>query len=531
MAKALVNNLAGEWDPAKYTDQYRENLLRIIQGKVKGKEVDARADRPKPRQAEVVDLMERLRRSLEQSGARQALAQDRRTRQDARRTPTKAPAWPERSRARLSSSRPANDRAAPHRIGGCSSRCWRRSTTRRSTIRELVYEPKYDGIRAIAEVAPDGAVRLWSRLGNEKTAQFPEIAAALAEWARRQKQPVVLDGEIVALDAKGEPTGFQQLQGRIHLGGRDPSGEPLARPPAPASPARVAFIAFDAAARRRRPTARRPLLERRAALERLFKAHRHRRSCASARWCAATAARCTSARSRSGWEGLIAKHADSLYKSGKRTPDWRKLKIVHEQEFVVGGWTEPRQTRAYFGALLLGVYEGERARLRRPHRHRVQRARAGARDEAAEAARNRRVPVHAGPQHQRAPALGRAASSSRRSSSPSGPRTRSCGIRSTSGCATTRSRARSCASEDAAVRRATVRRQRGRPTRSAEASSAAERRTRAERRTTRGGLANVARSAATRSRTRRRDGDARAARRRSGSRSPTCTRCSGRSRS
>jgi len=59
-----------------------------------------------------------------------------------------------------------------------------------------------------------------------------------------------------------------------------------------------------------------------------------------------------------GWEGLIAKRADSLYKSGKRTPDWHKLKIVHEQEFVIGGWTDPRQSRAYFGALLLGVYEG-----------------------------------------------------------------------------------------------------------------------------------------------------------------------------
>ncbi len=52
---------------------------------------------------------------------------------------------------------------------------------------------------------------------------------------------------------------------------------------------------------------------------------------------------------------------DSLYKSGKRTPDWRKLKIVHEQEFVIGGWTEPRQTRTYFGALLLGVYERRRS--------------------------------------------------------------------------------------------------------------------------------------------------------------------------
>src|SRR5712692_6431121 len=80
----------------------------------------------------------------------------------------------------------------------------------------LVYEPKYDGIRAIAEVGPE-SVRLWSRLGNEKTKQFPEIVAALQKWARRLKEPVVLDGEIVALDADGEPTGFQHLQGRIHL--------------------------------------------------------------------------------------------------------------------------------------------------------------------------------------------------------------------------------------------------------------------------------------------------------------------------
>jgi DNA end-binding protein Ku len=67
MAKALVNSLAAEWDPSKYTDEYRENLMRIIQGKVKGKEVTLEP-MAEPRQAEVVDLMERLRRSLEQSG-------------------------------------------------------------------------------------------------------------------------------------------------------------------------------------------------------------------------------------------------------------------------------------------------------------------------------------------------------------------------------------------------------------------------------------------------------------------------------
>ena len=67
MAKALVNSLAAEWDPAKYTDQYRENLMRIIQGKMKGRDVELEPV-SEPRQAEVVDLMERLRRSLAQSG-------------------------------------------------------------------------------------------------------------------------------------------------------------------------------------------------------------------------------------------------------------------------------------------------------------------------------------------------------------------------------------------------------------------------------------------------------------------------------
>jgi DNA end-binding protein Ku len=67
MAKALVNSLAAEWDPGKYTDEYRANLMRIIEAKTKGKEITLEAPE-EPRQAEVVDLMERLRQSLEQSG-------------------------------------------------------------------------------------------------------------------------------------------------------------------------------------------------------------------------------------------------------------------------------------------------------------------------------------------------------------------------------------------------------------------------------------------------------------------------------
>src|SRR4051794_4757626 len=125
---------------------------------------------------------------------------------------------------------------------------------------QLVYEPKYDGIRAIVDIAPGGRVRLWSRLGNEKTRQFPEITAALTTWARARKEPLVLDGEIVALDGRGEPTGFQQLQGRIHL-----TGAEAAAAGAPASS--VALIAFDILKDGKTDFRDRPLLERRAALE------------------------------------------------------------------------------------------------------------------------------------------------------------------------------------------------------------------------------------------------------------------------
>jgi len=223
----------------------------------------------------------------------------------------------------------------------------------------LAYEPKYDGIRAIVEIEPRGVVRLWSRLGNEKTRQFPEIAAALGQWARKRAEPLVLDGEIVALDAKGEPTGFQQLQGRIHLlEVAAPKGR-RSNPSSPASPSSpsVAFIAFDVLRDGRTDLRDRPWRERRTALERVFAKTGSSLLRISDVVRGDARALYKDALER-GWEGLIAKHQDSLYKSGKRTPDWRKLKIVHEQEFVIGGWTEPRQTRTYFGALLLGVYDG-----------------------------------------------------------------------------------------------------------------------------------------------------------------------------
>ena len=212
----------------------------------------------------------------------------------------------------------------------------------------LVYEPKYDGIRALVEITParPAAVRLWSRLGNDKTAQFPDLVAALSRFARNLKGAVVLDGEVVALDEHGEPAGFQRLQNRIHLtesNSRSAAG-------------RVAFIAFDILRNGDEDLRPLPLTVRRSRLDRVFRNPGSpilRRSDVvrdDAR------ALYREALER-GWEGLIAKDANSIYHTGKRTRDWRKLKIVHEQEFVVGGWTEARTTGRPFGALLVGYYE------------------------------------------------------------------------------------------------------------------------------------------------------------------------------
>ena len=218
----------------------------------------------------------------------------------------------------------------------------------------LVYEPKYDGIRALAEMAPKGRARLWSRNGNEKTKQFPSIADALSAAAKRLTKPVVLDGEVVALDERGRPAGFQRLQGRMHLlGAQDVARAEEAQP--------AAFIVFDIL-RDGDDLCRLPLSARRRRLEDLFKRLFARKGTDGIlRLSEQVADDATALHARAlkeGWEGLIVKEAASTYQPGRRSPAWRKFKLHQEQEFVVGGWTEPRQSRQYFGALLLGVQEG-----------------------------------------------------------------------------------------------------------------------------------------------------------------------------
>lgn len=212
----------------------------------------------------------------------------------------------------------------------------------------LVYEPKYDGIRGLVELGPGGrpAVRIWSRLGNDKTGQFPDLVAALQKFAARLKAPVVLDGEIVALDEHGDPAGFQRLQNRIHLtesNSRSAAG-------------RVAFIAFDVLRDASDDLRALPWSARRARLERIF-GNTGSPILRLSEVAAGDGRALYKEALKRGWEGLIAKGASSLYHTGKRTRDWRKLKLVHEQEFVVGGWTDSRTTGRPFGALLLGHYQ------------------------------------------------------------------------------------------------------------------------------------------------------------------------------
>ena len=221
----------------------------------------------------------------------------------------------------------------------------------------LVYEPKYDGIRALVDVRPPRrrggapAVVIYSRNGREKQAQFPAVASALRTLAARLDGPILLDGEIVAVDARGRPLAFQHVQGRIHL---TEAGE-IARAER-AQPA--VLVLFDLLRDGSEDLRGQPLAARRLRLQELV-----RPTPAERKWIRLSEIVIDDGRPlldrarQEGWEGLIVKAGDSVYHSGRRTPAWRKLKLLKQQEFVIGGWTEPRQSRAHFGALLLGYYD------------------------------------------------------------------------------------------------------------------------------------------------------------------------------
>ncbi len=202
-------------------------------------------------------------------------------------------------------------------------------------------EPKWDGIRVIAE-ATNRRVHLWSRNGIDKAGQFAEISDALAALVEKEG-PMVLDGELIAVDRAGKPLRFQALQARA------------------ITATRTAFVVFDCLAARDRVLIASQWTERRAVLEGLVKKSARgllRRGdsfpCGSA-----GAARIFTTASEQGWEGLILKRMDAPYLPGRRTPAWRKVKFEREQEFVIGGYTLPTEgaDRNHLGALLVGYYD------------------------------------------------------------------------------------------------------------------------------------------------------------------------------
>lgn len=193
-----------------------------------------------------------------------------------------------------------------------------------------VYEEKYDGVRILAY--KEGAqVTLLSRNGNDRTATFTSIAAALAKLRDRS---LLLDGEVVAFDRKGVSR-FQLLQRGdvanafavfdcLYRNGRDLRREPLSMRHAQAK------VAIDGASKE-------IFLSRRLA-DNGLEAYRIAK--------------------RRNLEGLVAKDAASPYQE-RRSRYWLKVKVHQEEEFVIGGYTAPQGSRRYLGALLLGAYAAD----------------------------------------------------------------------------------------------------------------------------------------------------------------------------
>ena len=226
------------------------------------------------------------------------------------------------------------------------------SPTLASVGRELptgddwVFEPKYDGIRILA-FADRGRVALISRNGIDKAKQFPEVAEGVEALRATVKHALVLDGEIVATHA-GDPARFQRLQSRMQVG--DPDAIESLRRSTPA-----AFMVFDLLLEGNESLVHEPWRERRERLEALFR-HAGRSKAIQLGDVGQDGRAMLRSAQRHGWEGVMAKRAGAKYSVGKRTHDWLKLKIERRQEFVVGGWTEPRKSRKDIGAILVGYY-------------------------------------------------------------------------------------------------------------------------------------------------------------------------------
>jgi bifunctional non-homologous end joining protein LigD len=199
-----------------------------------------------------------------------------------------------------------------------------------------IYEIKFDGYRALA-LRGGHETRILSRNEKDLGKKFPQVTDSVVAL---DVQDAVIDGEIVALDDKGRSS-FQLLQG-FDIGQE--------RPP-------IIYYAFDLLRLNGKDLRNLPIEERKAKLEKLLK-----QPAGAIRYSISFTKNIEELleRTRSlGLEGLIGKRSGSRYEAGKRSEAWVKIKQHLEQEFVIGGYTDPEGSRKYFGALLVGFYEGK----------------------------------------------------------------------------------------------------------------------------------------------------------------------------
>jgi bifunctional non-homologous end joining protein LigD len=205
------------------------------------------------------------------------------------------------------------------------------------------FEMKWDGVRALAAVDA-GRIRLTARRGNDVTDRYPELETITDAMGSTS---ALLDGEIVALDAKGRPS-FELLQPRMHVASPSTARQLAARMP-------VVYMLFDVLWLDGHNVTDRPYTERRALLEAL--------RLAGPSWQTPPGhvgdgqAMLDTSREL-GLEGVVAKRLDSRYEPGRRSPAWRKVKVVCAQEFVVGGWLPGNNRLAsHLGSLLVGYHD------------------------------------------------------------------------------------------------------------------------------------------------------------------------------
>jgi bifunctional non-homologous end joining protein LigD len=204
-----------------------------------------------------------------------------------------------------------------------------------------LYEVKWDGVRALARIE-DGKVRLISRNGNSFDRQFPELTVLPRQVSA---QTALLDGEIVVLDDKGRAK-FELIQPRLGITSLDAAAQGQRRAP-------TVFFAFDLLYCDGYDLRQATLTDRRKVLSEILKPSERLRYSESFSEDAETILEAARA---AGLEGVVAKRATSLYQS-RRSRDWLKIKLTGSEDFVICGYTKGE--RDYFGALVLGSYQGE----------------------------------------------------------------------------------------------------------------------------------------------------------------------------